>query len=113
MNPVHVTVLTPSLFQIHSNIIFPPTLRPPSSLFPSDFLAKIVYAFHIHPIQATCPTHAFSLTESSYQCAMKSTKYAAPSYVIFSFSWHLLPLPYLHILFSALSISSPLLTTHK
>jgi len=101
-----------SLFKIHSNIIFPPTHHPPSSLFPSDFLEKIVYAFHIHPIQVTCPTHPFSFTESSYRCAIKSTNYEAPSYIIFSFSWHPLPLHYLHILFSALSLSSPLLRTH-
>jgi hypothetical protein len=33
------------------------------------FRQKIVYAFHIHPVQDTCPTHPFSFTESSYQYA--------------------------------------------
>jgi len=53
------------------------------------------------------PIHSLSLN-TPHQCAMKSTNYEAPSYVIFSFSWHLLPLPYLHVILSTFTfLSSP------
>jgi len=33
----------------------------PSGLFPSDFAIKILYAFLISPIRATCPAHLILL----------------------------------------------------
>jgi hypothetical protein len=41
----------------HFNIILHLRLDFPISLFPSDFQTKILYAFLISPISATCPAH--------------------------------------------------------
>jgi len=78
----------------HPYIVFPTSililsshLHPylSSGLFPSVFLTKIVYAFLISPIHATCPTHAILLDLIAVIIFGE-----APHYAVFS---GLLPLP--------------------
>jgi hypothetical protein len=55
MHPFHIL---PSYFlKIHSNIIFTFTPRSYEWYFPFRFSTKILYAFLISPMHATCPTH--------------------------------------------------------
>jgi hypothetical protein len=47
----------PILSKIHFNIIHPCSLGFASGLFHSGFPAKILYAFHLAHMRATCPAH--------------------------------------------------------
>jgi len=55
--------------KIHSNVILPSTPRP--GFFPSGFLTKIMYAFLISSMPATCTVHeslaAFPFLSSWYE----------------------------------------------
>jgi hypothetical protein len=44
-------------FNAHSHVIFPSTPKYSEWFIPSDFMTKILYAFLIFPIRATCPAH--------------------------------------------------------
>jgi len=55
MNPIHT--LPKYSFKIHFNIILPPTPDLPSGFFPSPFPTKILHAFLLCPMYATCSYH--------------------------------------------------------
>jgi hypothetical protein len=59
MNPVHT--FPPYFPNIHSNISSRLRLGLPRGLFPSGFLTKILYAFIISIMCATCSTHPILL----------------------------------------------------
>jgi hypothetical protein len=60
INPVHTT---PSyLCKIQYNIIISLRLGLPSGLLPSGFPTKILHAFLLGSIHATCPAHFIALT---------------------------------------------------
>jgi hypothetical protein len=55
INPVHI--LPPYFPKIHSNIVYPSTPGLLCGLFPSSFPTKVLYAFLISPMHATCAAH--------------------------------------------------------
>jgi len=55
MSPIHT--LPNYFFNIHFNIILPCTPDLPSGLFPSPFPTKMLHAFLLCPMYATCSYH--------------------------------------------------------
>jgi hypothetical protein len=68
INPVHTTSFYHS--EIHFNVIHAPMPILHSSLFPSGFPAKSLYAFLLYSIHATCPAHLMflGLITLNYTC---------------------------------------------
>ena len=54
MNPVHAIILLKSVLILSFRL----RLVLPSSLFPSCFFTRIIYAFLFTPVYATCPAHS-------------------------------------------------------
>jgi len=71
MNPVHN--YPPHFSEVHSNFIFPSTLRSSECFFLLGFPTKILYAFLISHTSATCPSHLTLhdlITRSAYSTGL-------------------------------------------
>lgn len=88
---VHINVI----FKIHFNIIIPPTHRSQKLYVLFEYLTKIVYAFPISPMHATCPAYHTLLDLNTQIIAVKVYKSCKLLRMHFSpASSYLLPLRY-------------------
>jgi len=83
-NPVNSP---PYIIKIHFNIL-PSMSRTSKCSLPSSFPTKIIYAYLISPMRATCFSHLTLLNS----VILKSTNFESPSYAIFSTFCYLPPL---------------------